>query len=164
MNDRQARRETKRNAGNVEADDKLSHFELAPRSGGAHGEEEGMYTSLSEDTIKRRELIKQGLGKNAAKNILQDEQRLNKNNKGKIQFEVVPAEQDGGGGLLPRHDDRDYDSENEEYDAHDRAMTLALGTLMLKRSRKKALVDASYNRFAWNGKFIQVYSHIYIYI
>jgi len=154
VNERQARRETKRNAGNVEADDKLSHFELAPRSGGAYGEEEGVYTSLSEDTIKRRELIKQGLGKNAAKSILQDEQRLNKNNKGKNQFEVVPAEQENGGGgfgLMPRHDDRDYDSDNEEYDSHDRAMTLALGTLMLKRSRKKALVDASYNRFAWNG-------------
>mmetsp|Transcript_39814 Transcript_39814/g.40598 ORF Transcript_39814/g.40598 Transcript_39814/m.40598 type:complete len:185 (+) Transcript_39814:1128-1682(+) len=29
-------------------------------------------------------------------------------------------------------------------------MTLALGTLMLRKSRQKALVDASYNRFAWN--------------
>jgi AdoMet-dependent rRNA methyltransferase SPB1 len=29
-------------------------------------------------------------------------------------------------------------------------MTLALGTLMLRRSKQKALVDASYNRFSWN--------------
>lgn len=47
-------------------------------------------------------------------------------------------------------DGREYDSDNEVYDSQDRLMTLALGTLMLRGSRKKALVDASYNRFAWN--------------
>ena len=47
-------------------------------------------------------------------------------------------------------DDRGYGSDEEQYDAHDRATSLALGTLMLRRSKQKALVDASYNRFAWN--------------
>lgn len=54
------------------------------------------------------------------------------------------------GPLPERKDDRSYDSDHEDYDLHDRARTLALGTLMLRHSRRKALVDASYNRFAWN--------------
>eukprot|EP00957_Ditylum_brightwellii_P130042 9918446-Ditylum_brightwellii.AAC.1 len=47
-------------------------------------------------------------------------------------------------------DSRKYDSENEDYDSDDYAETLALGTMMLRQSKAKALVDASYNRFAWN--------------
>ena len=47
-------------------------------------------------------------------------------------------------------DTRKYDSENEDYDSDDYATTLALGTMMLRKSKEKALVDASYNRFAWN--------------
>jgi AdoMet-dependent rRNA methyltransferase SPB1 len=43
-----------------------------------------------------------------------------------------------------------YDSENEQWDDEERAATLAIGTMMLRRSKAKALVDASYNRFAWN--------------
>lgn len=61
---------------------------------------------------------------------------------------IVPKTQPS---LVPAvHDERKYDSDNEDYDSHDRAVTLALGTLMLRKSRRKALVDASYNRFAWN--------------
>ena len=37
-----------------------------------------------------------------------------------------------------------------QYDSEDQATTLALGTLMLRKSRAKILADASYNRFAWN--------------
>jgi hypothetical protein len=37
-----------------------------------------------------------------------------------------------------------------QYDSGDERTTLALGTLMLRKSRAKKLVDASYNRFAWN--------------
>lgn len=47
-------------------------------------------------------------------------------------------------------DDRSYDSDSEDYDEHDKAMTLAIGTMMLRGSKKKNLVDSSYNRFAWN--------------
>ena len=52
--------------------------------------------------------------------------------------------------LPKRYDTRDYNSDEEVYDSHDRAMTLALGTMMLRKSRQKALVDASYNRYAYN--------------
>ena len=47
-------------------------------------------------------------------------------------------------------DDRKYDSENEQWDDEERAQTLAIATMMLRRSKAKELVDASYNRFAWN--------------
>lgn len=66
-------------------------------------------------------------------------------------FEIVPAETPTSDFQFPeRVDSRDYDSDNEIYDSHDRIMTLALGTFMLRQSRKKALVDASYNRYSWN--------------
>lgn len=58
-------------------------------------------------------------------------------------FEVVPR-------VLPIADTRKYDSENEDYDSDDYAKTLALGTMILRKSKEKAMVDASYNRFAWN--------------
>ena len=54
------------------------------------------------------------------------------------------------GGPLPIMDTRKYDSENEDYDSDDYAKTLALGTMILRKSKEKAMVDASYNRFAWN--------------
>jgi AdoMet-dependent rRNA methyltransferase SPB1 len=51
---------------------------------------------------------------------------------------------------LPVHDDRAYDSEEELYDDEDKARHLALGAMMLKRHRKKELIDAAYNRYSWN--------------
>mmetsp|Transcript_65605 Transcript_65605/g.97143 ORF Transcript_65605/g.97143 Transcript_65605/m.97143 type:complete len:1026 (+) Transcript_65605:290-3367(+) len=68
-------------------------------------------------------------------------------------FEIVSAldaKKATNGRLLPIMDSRKYDSENEDYDSDDYAETLALGTMMLRQSKAKALVDASYNRFAWN--------------
>ena len=41
-----------------------------------------------------------------------------------------------------------YLSDSEDED--DKAETLALASMMLRRSKAKKLVDASYNRFAWN--------------
>eukprot|EP00578_Thalassiosira_sp_NH16_P008510 CAMPEP_0181118856 /NCGR_PEP_ID=MMETSP1071-20121207/23300_1 /TAXON_ID=35127 /ORGANISM="Thalassiosira sp., Strain NH16" /LENGTH=1066 /DNA_ID=CAMNT_0023203381 /DNA_START=47 /DNA_END=3247 /DNA_ORIENTATION=+ len=61
-------------------------------------------------------------------------------------FEVVASTQ----GPLPVFDTRKYDSDNEDYDSDDYAKTLALGTMILRKSKEKAMVDASYNRFAWN--------------
>lgn len=52
--------------------------------------------------------------------------------------------------LPPVMDDRKYDSDHEQWDDEERAATLAIGTMMLRRSKAKQLVDASYNRFAWN--------------
>jgi hypothetical protein len=57
--------------------------------------------------------------------------------------------------MPPRHDARAYGSDEEDYDSEDQATTLALGTLMLRKSRAKKLVDASYNRYQ--------YMYIYIY-
>ncbi len=85
--------------------------------------------------LEARALIKAGMGGN--------EQGLDGKYTG---FEVVPSTQ----GPLPVFDTRKYDSENEEYDSDDYAKTLALGTMILRKSKEKALVDASYNRYAWN--------------
>lgn len=49
-------------------------------------------------------------------------------------------------------DDRLYDSDHEDYDLDDRAKDLALGSMMLRRSKAKQIIDASYNRFAWNDQ------------
>ena len=64
-------------------------------------------------------------------------------------FEIAAASQPQIGSL-ERKDLRKYDSEEEEYDSDDVAKTLAIGTMILRPSRTKAFVDASYNRYAWN--------------
>lgn len=88
--------------------------------------------------LEARALIKAGLG----------DQKGGNESSG---FEVVSAaDSKKAGALLPIMDTRKYDSENEDYDSDDYATTLALGTMMLRKSKEKALVDASYNRYAWN--------------
>ena len=88
--------------------------------------------------LEARALIKAGLG----------QQNHGKETSG---FEVVSAaDTKNSDRLLPIMDSRKYDSENEDYDSDDYAKTLALGTMMLRKSKEKALVDASYNRYAWN--------------
>jgi AdoMet-dependent rRNA methyltransferase SPB1 len=96
---------------------------------------EGMSEAKKQKLIEARRLIKAGMG--AAS--------LEGNVKETPGFEVV--EQDRP---LPVKDDRKYDSGHEDYDSDDYAKTMALGTMMLRQSKAKALVDASYNRFAWN--------------
>lgn len=81
---------------------------------------------------EQRALLKAGLG------------AITGFSKEKSGFDVVPAD------ILPKLDTREYNSENEAYDSDDQAQTLALATMTLRHSRRKALVDASYNRFAWN--------------
>ncbi len=73
---------------------------------------------------------------------------LKKKQKETDGFEVVPRDSEEFAAM--RKDPNRYDSDDEQYTAKERAEQLALGTLMLRRSRKKALVDASYNRFTWN--------------
>ncbi|GMI13933.1 hypothetical protein TrVE_jg908 [Triparma verrucosa] len=74
---------------------------------------------------------------------------------------LIKAGMGGGGGkddkggleIAPKIeaiDDRTYGSDEEDYDSDDHARTLALGTMMLRKSKAKQLVDASYNRFSWN--------------
>ncbi len=59
-------------------------------------------------------------------------------------FETVPQER-GIGSF-----NQDINTDSESSDDEKRAHTLALGQLMLTHSKTKALVDASYNRYAWN--------------
>jgi AdoMet-dependent rRNA methyltransferase SPB1 len=98
---------------------------------------EGLSDKEKKKILEARELIKAGLGQTTGE----------VENKG---FEVVPAEKSKEKSSLPVLDQREYNSENEAYDSDDYAETLALGTMMLRKSKAKSLVDASYNRFAWN--------------
>ena len=90
--------------------------------------------SLDEKSRKRimeaRRLIAAGMGAQAS---------AKEERKG---FEIAPT--------LTTFDERKYGSDDEDYDSDDHARTLAIGTMMLRKSSQKALVDASYNRFAWN--------------
>jgi len=87
-----------------------------------------------EAAIRRNPEIQQGMGKI-------------KKTRDPSGFEIVPREDDFAD---MRMDENRYGSDDENYTAKEKAEQLALGTLMLRRSRKKALVDASYNRFTWN--------------
>jgi len=138
--ERQERKKARRARLAGEAEDE---FEVAAAASDGEEDQAGdeKLVGLSKDEKKKvleaRALIKAGLG-NAA-----DDKTSSPG------FEVVPAGASSQG-PLPRMDKRVYDSDNEDYDSDDYARTLALGTMMLRKSKAKALVDASYNRFAWN--------------
>ena len=91
--------------------------------------------------LEARKLIKAGLG--------QLNESTAANGNGSTAIELVPQDTEESR-LLPIMDERKYDSEHEDYDSDDHAQTLALGTMMIRRSKEKAFVDASYNRYAWN--------------
>lgn len=117
--------------------EKEGDFDLAPvedDDDDSIEEMAGMTPAKKQKLMEARRLIKAGMG------AMQDDSK-----KGNSRFEVVEQ-----GVTLPVIDHRKYDSENEDYDSDDYAKTLALGTMMLRKSKAKALVDASYNRFAWN--------------
>lgn len=107
--------------------------------GGADDEvgDEELTPAQREARRKKRNLIKAGMG--AALEPAEGE----KVGMG-AKIEMVPEIASGVG------DDREYDSGHEDYDDDEQAQTLALGTMMLRRSRAKEIVDASYNRYAWN--------------
>ena len=111
-------------------------FEIAPSKSKTNynNNDDDDDEELDEQTIKHRDLIKKGMGR-SQNNALENSK-----------IEIVSNQEH----ILPFHDNRKYSDENETYDAHDKTMTLALGTLMLRKAKQKALVDASYNRFAWN--------------
>uniref|UniRef100_A0AAV1SZB6 Putative rRNA methyltransferase n=1 Tax=Peronospora matthiolae TaxID=2874970 RepID=A0AAV1SZB6_9STRA len=91
------------------------------------------------EAVEKRALIRSGMG--AA---------LENDSSSADKFEVVAAGDEPEDGLLPVGDDRKYDSDHEVYDAEDRAKTLALATMMVRKSKAKDLIDASYNRYTWN--------------
>ena len=80
--------------------------------------------------LKKRDLLRRGLGAQAGAG----------DDGGEL--EIVPS----GNGT----DDRVYDSDHEDYDSDDQLKHLAIGHLMLRKGRRRALIDASYNRYAWN--------------
>lgn len=102
---------------------------------------------LSEDQKKKiiqaKELIKAGMGR------MNDDPG---NNNGSSSIEIVSKTADTiPNRPLPVMDDRKYDSEHEDYDSDDYAETLAIGTMIVQsKSKEKAFVDASYNRYSWN--------------
>jgi AdoMet-dependent rRNA methyltransferase SPB1 len=134
---RDERKKTKRakKLGETEAD-----FELVPAEDGSDDEDgnqklDHLSVPQRKKVQEARDLIKAGMGTMA-----------DPNDAVNSKIEVVASE----AGPLPIMDSRKYDSANEDYDSDDYAQTLALGTMMLRRSKEKALVDASYNRYAWN--------------
>jgi AdoMet-dependent rRNA methyltransferase SPB1 len=100
----------------------------------------GLSEAKRNKILAAREQIRQGFGKTVHTSEDDD-----------TGFQVVSQEDTKiSNRPLPIKDDRKYDSANEDYDSDDYAETLALGTMILRRSKEKALVDASYNRYAWN--------------
>lgn len=121
---------------------------------------------LTEADLRRMRLIEKGLGKKIG---------LKDDTGG---FEVVPRDTEEEMHVHRVTDGDDEDGDYEDVDSDDdddddmaddylergkrnrlprekptaegRVMTLALGTLMLNTSRKKALIDSSYNRYSWN--------------
>ena len=134
--ERQERRGA-RKAAKSDTEVGILDLQIVPRKSTGNDEDDDDDVVLDEETRQKRELIKKGMGKSSASSGRQ----------GDDSFEIAPAVDDR---YPARVDGRSYDSDDEDYDNHDRATTLALGTLMLRKSRQKALVDASYNRFAWN--------------
>lgn len=124
-------RRAARKASAFDAESELDHegFEVT-RSENCNDSDE---VALSQEEIRRRELVRRGMGPKF--NATLDSNPI----------EFVPGDEEFG-----IHDSRRYDSDHEEYDNHDLTTQLALGTLMLRPSRKRALIDSSYNRFAWN--------------
>ena len=124
-NERLARRDDKREALKGDA---MEIVETNIAGSNADAELALLDPASKKRILKARELIKAGLGSGAGDD--------------NTAFEIAPA--------LERVDERKYDSEEEDYDSDDHAELLALGTMMLKKSKAKAMVDASYNRFANN--------------
>ncbi|GAX17049.1 AdoMet-dependent rRNA methyltransferase SPB1 [Fistulifera solaris] len=133
-----AREERKKDRRAKQLGKSEEEFELVPAGGQGTDEKDdviGGMENMSEAQKKRlleaRALIKAGMGA-----------QTGVHEKDGSSIEVVPGQP------LPKVDLRNYG--DEDYDSDDYAQTLALGTMMLRRSKEKAFVDASYNRYAWN--------------
>jgi AdoMet-dependent rRNA methyltransferase SPB1 len=139
---RQEKRKKERDRRERRAAKKLKAGTASTAVGAADMDGEGDLEEADEQTKARRALIRAGMGAGL------DGLTIDGADDG---FEVVPQEGGPSESLLPPvKDERKYDSDHEDYDDGDRAATLAIGTMMLRRSKAKQLVDASYNRFAWN--------------
>lgn len=128
-------------------------FKVVPSLDDVYQEDEssrrrkGDEAGIKKQKLANEALIKKGMGRSL--HAGEDSDSDNEDGR-KGQLKVVSNDSDVDDWEPEVFDDRDYDSDHEVYDAHDKAMTLALGTMMLRKSRQKAMVDASYNRYAWN--------------
>lgn len=116
----------------------------------ADNEDEAMEELEDEATAEKKALIRSGMGSALKGDTNVGEYEVVAAGKDE---EVVASDDDDDDeddALLPKVDDRKYDSDHEDYDPEDRARTLALATMMVKRSKAKDMIDASYNRYAWN--------------
>lgn len=142
--DKKQRKEEKQRSKEEKEGEFTLGFEIAPvKKDNKVLDEQG--NLVDAETLRLRELIRNGMGKGAP---LRGPQDVDDN----AAIEIAPKESSvmDGFGPMSSLDSRTYDSDSEDYDKRDKTMTLALGTMMLRKSRKKAFVDASYNRFAWN--------------
>jgi AdoMet-dependent rRNA methyltransferase SPB1 len=155
---KEERRQKLRLALSEEDEGYVGGFQITPleesnsKEAGGRGGDDGEEDEIDAETAAVRDLIRRGMGAAAKK----------PDTLSKLEITPAPAyapddsdaddlsDAESTLRIAGRHDPRTYGSDDEVYDGHDKAMTLALGTMMLRQSRKKALVDASYNRFAWN--------------
>lgn len=152
--ERQERRAAKKQRlADPDAAEEERELELVAGEGGEEALQE-QDPQAAERARKRREMIRAGMGA-----ALDEGDGEGKGKGGGGKFQVVPATGPaasmklgkGKGATMPAvADERAYDSEHEAWDEEERARTLAIATMMLRRSKAKELVDASYNRYAWN--------------
>lgn len=111
-------------------------FEVVPQGDIGNDQEEGddaaVSAKQSQKSEGKRKLIEAGMGKAAKAN--------KKSENGGM--EIVPAENN--------EKDDEPDPRDQQYDSDTHAEILALGKLMKKHTKAKELVDASYNRYAFD--------------
>lgn len=144
--DRQERRATKKAKKEDDQYEKEfgSEFDIQPLSQMHDSDDENVNLDSDDDekvSAATKALIRSGMGAALKSDVTVGGAKENN------AFEVVKVPEDNE---LPIMDERVYDSEHEDYDAEDRAQTLGLAHLMVQRSKAKEVVDASYNRYAWN--------------
>lgn len=115
---------------------KTARGELEPEHGFLEVPADSGDPSLKEKSKAHKALIKAGMGASVkeSKSAAKDEG-----------YEVVAAGAAGAGGGSAGHDPRD-----EDYDSDTHAELLALAGKLRKHTTAKALMDASYNRYAFN--------------
>jgi hypothetical protein len=142
-NERNERRTLKRQKQLMDEEGAGAEFTLV-KSAGADGEndDEDGEQPLTREEIERRQLLAAGMGKMLPAGSAQAADDA-------AGFDIVKQDRfnavDSNDYSFSR-DNRSYDSDSEDYDTHDVVRHKAMGTLMLQSSRKRALIDSSYNR------------------
>lgn len=160
--ERKMRKEEKRMSLNKKLQDEeeldgMSSMKVVPNSINEMG-----FNENHEKTIEQRSLLAKGMGNNRSvgedniplKIVSATDSASASYNRNRAydssDDSSIDSDEEVQQELMRRKDIRTYDSDEEEYDSHDKAMHLALGTMMLNKSRAKAMIDASYNRYTYN--------------